>query len=56
MRNKSFNARKEIFIILNYIKINFINHKFLFLQNTSDNKKKNSNSSTFLKSFLNIFF
>ncbi len=56
MRNNSFNARKEIFIILNYIKINFINHKFLFLKNNDYSKKKNSNFSTFLKNVLNIFF
>jgi len=58
MRNKSFNARREVFIILNYLKINFINHKFLFLQNNNNKNKKNktTDSSTFLKSLLNIFF
>lgn len=56
MRNKSFNGRKEFLIILNYIRINFINHKFLFLQNNNKKKSKNLSSSSFLKSLLNIFF
>ena len=56
MRNKSFNTRKEFFIILNYIRINFINHKFLFLQNNNKKESKNLNSSSFLKSLLNIIF
>jgi hypothetical protein len=56
MRNKPFNTRKEFFIILNYIRINFINHKFLFLQNNNKKESKNLSSSAFLKSLLNIFF
>ena len=57
MRNKPFNAQRELFIILNYIKINFINHKFLFLQNTNGKEKsKAPNFSSFLKSLLNVFF
>lgn len=56
MRNKSFNGQKEFLIILNYIRINFINHKFLFLQNDNKKKSKNLSSSSFLKSLLNIFF
>ena len=56
MRNKSFNGQKELFIILNYIKLNFINYKFLFLQNNDNKKSKNIDSSTFLKSLLSILF
>ena len=56
MRNKSFNGRKEFLIILNYVRTNFINHKFLFLQNNNKKNSKNLNSSSFLKSLLNIFF
>ena len=57
MRNKSFKGRKEFLIILNYIRMNFINHKFLFLQNNNNKKKsKNLSSSSFLKSLLSMFF
>lgn len=58
MRNKSFNSRRELFIILNYIRMNFINHKFLFLKNKNNDKKKSKklDFSNFLKSTLSIFF
>ena len=56
MRNKSFNSRKELYIILNYIKINFINHKFLFLQNNDDKKSKKTTYVDLIKSILNILF
>ena len=56
MRNKSFNSRKELYIILNYIKINFINHRFLFLQNNDDKKSKKTTYVDLIKSILNILF
>jgi hypothetical protein len=58
MRNKSFNSQRELFIILNYIRMNFINHKFLFLKNKNNDKKKSKklDFSNFLKSTLIIFF